>query len=261
MVYSFFYILLLCVEGIAPGRGTISTPDLIPRGMPQDLVEYYLTEGRAGESGGISEWEGRGRRFAEYVQRNWREMVDRWRYKREGDVCETVFCYAAETLDPAEYVLFLDRMLTECQAGRLRLSILGNVVAPMSFKMAFPNVNYRHPDVRRLIERYKKVLPSSETDRLKWCDDILSGALEDQLTEYCDYSKVEVLPLDVLPLSGGVKEHGYRVSPVKAVVATAKVFPQVVQTITWIEIVVLGVMAVAASWLWRLWRRIRQRTT
>lgn len=224
--------------------------------MPPDLAAYYLAEGSPLESGGVSEWRDRGKRFTEYVVLHWREVVDLWRLGNDRSIGKPVFCAAAEMLPPAEYLLFMERMLDEYEAGRLDAATLGNVMAPLSFKMAFPNVNFRHPDVRRLILRYKGVLPSSEKNRLRWCDEILSGALEDQLTEYCDYNKVEVLSFNVLPLSGGVKEHGYRVSPVKAVAATAKVFPEVVKTINWMEMVVLGVMAVAALWLWR---RIRQR--
>jgi hypothetical protein len=192
------HLALFCLAFVANLPMSAAPVDFVPASLPPDLAKYYLVEGSVGESGGVSEWDGRGREFGIYVTNHWLELLAGW--KGSSPTLNQVYLVIseAESLSPAEYVRFLSRLVDLCEAGRIDSDKLGFAIHGEGKKEGFVAFNYQNPDLQAMMVRCER-LAAAKHDKQQgdYFADIRSGKMKSESLNWADSQagrKMETLP-------------------------------------------------------------------
>ena len=151
----------------------------VPATMPPDLRDAYHRDPVVDFSRPDDEIPQLEARLREYSRAHWSELMNGWRSGTPNDREVYWVTAGAEYLPGRDYILFLDRLMREVEAGRLPLLATGKAfsgtgsLALTPGKSGFVQSNLQHPDIRNLLKRQLAILdrktPSAQTwNERKW---------------------------------------------------------------------------------------------
>jgi hypothetical protein len=226
---------LLIIMNVACGQSV---------GMPADVASC-LEKASVTEPYSLQAPDGCKEILAAYMRDHWREVVAEWDAIASTDEQKWVFLNVAETLEPAEYLEFLESARTLRQTGKISSDMFEVVtVLPGQRKEAFLALNYNNPRVRDYIASIRGLLPASQS---KYFDEVLSGLRGKAWEERYRKAKIEIssnLLLSEKPSLSATPAPPISVPTVAAPNTTATPAPQPGMPIA------LPAKRRASAWLW-----------
>lgn len=157
---------------------------------PPQNVKDYLQVGTITEFGVLSDLEGNGKAFVEYIAPNWNAVLTGLATVAPTAKQQRLVVAAIEFVQGRDYLSALNKLCDLKAAGSLSDEVVDFAIRGTRIKKGFLSYNFQDTQTRQLIQRVQTLLPANSSTQPLLAD-ILSGA---QKTKDKDYFEFNDLP-------------------------------------------------------------------